>query len=135
MTQVTDTPVGQWSGTVSYGPKVEAFTVSLDDDGVATLNTDATSGQGTWSVTGPDTFEFTVKEFLNQGDSGELAERQVTGIDHLIISIAAQQTGSTFVGTGTAEVYGNDQALIFSVAAQIDAQQVPATLSGGSHEN
>jgi hypothetical protein len=127
MTQVTDTPVGQWSGTVSYGPKVEAFTVSLDDDGVAVLTTDATSGQGTWSVTGPDTFEFTVKEFLNQGDSGELAERQVTGIDHLIISIAATQSGATFEGTGTADVHGSDGSLIFSIAAQISAQQVPAS--------
>jgi len=135
MTQVTDTPVGQWSGPVSYGPKVEAFTVSLDDDGVATLNTDATSGRGPGRSPGPDTFEFTVKEFLNQGDSGELAERQVTGIDHLIISIAAQQTGSTFVAPARRRCTATTRPLIFSVAAQIDAQQVPATLSGGSNEN
>jgi hypothetical protein len=131
MTQVTDAPVGQWSGTVSYGPKTERFTVSFQDNGTATLTTAQTAGNGTWSATGPDTFEFTLTEFFDKADPD--SERHVTGVDHIVIGIAARRTGSTFAGTGTAEVYGADNSPIVTIPVDINAQQEPAP--GGTDDN
>jgi hypothetical protein len=128
MSQVVGMPVvGRWAGTVTYGPKVEEFTVDFLDDGAATLITAETKGHGAWSMTGPDTFEFTIKELLNQGDSGRSGDTVVTGIDHLVISISARRSGSSFEGSGKAEVFDAAGTMIFAIAAAASAQQSSAS--------
>lgn len=125
MSQVIGAPIGRWAGTVTYGPKVEEFTVAFDDGGAATLSTAETKGHGTWTVTGDDTFDFAIMEKLNFGDSGQSGDTMVTGIDHLVISISARLSGSSsFEGSGVARVYDAEGAEIFNIAAQITAQQL-----------
>jgi hypothetical protein len=127
MSPVVGAPVGRWTGTVIYGPKVEEFTVVFEDGGVATLSTSATSGQGDWSSTGEETFDFTIKERLHTGDSGVSGTTVVTGIDHLVISISARLSGPSFDGAGTARVYDAAGAEIFAIAARMTAQQSAPT--------
>lgn len=124
MSQIAGSPVGQWTGTVTYGPKVEEFTVSFEDNGEAELATEATRGRGSWLVTGEDTFDFSIREKLNQGDSGTSGDNVVTGIDHLVISISARLAGPAFDGTGMARVYDAAGTEIFAIAATINAQQL-----------
>ncbi|SHN37153.1 hypothetical protein [Actinacidiphila paucisporea] len=126
MSQVVDALVGLWAGSVSYGTTVEKFTIALDTDGSAHLNTAETGGHGTWQMTGEDTFVFTITERLHEGDSGVSGDTEVTGIDHLIINIDAKLFGTAFVGTGTAEVFDAAGAVIFSIAAETTAQLAPA---------
>jgi hypothetical protein len=126
MSQVVDAPVGLWAGTVFYGTTVEEFTIALDDDGSAHLKTAETGGDGTWRMTGEDTFVFTITERLDEGDSGVSGDTEVTGIDHLIINIDAKLFDTAFLGTGTAEVFDAAGAVIFSIAAETRAQQSPA---------
>lgn len=123
MSPVVAAPVGSWTGTVTYGPKVEEFTVVFEDGGVATLSTSATSGEGNWSPTGENEFDFTIKERLNAGDSGVSGTTVVTGIDHLVISISARLSGPSFDGAGTARVYDAAGAEIFAIAAHMNARQ------------
>lgn len=127
MSPVVGAPVGRWTGTVTYGPKVEEFTVHFENGGVAKLSTEATSGQGNWSSTGENAFDFTIEERLNTGDSGVSGTTVVTGIDHLVISISAQLSGQSFDGAGTARVYDAAGAEIFAIAAQMTARQSAAT--------
>ncbi len=123
MSRVVGAPVGHWAGTVSYGPKIQEFTVEFADDGGLTLSTTETTGHGTWFVTGDNTFDFVIRETLNQGDSGRSGDTVVTGIDHLVVTISAQVTDSYFEGSGTAEVFDAAGTIIFSVPAQLNAYQ------------
>jgi hypothetical protein len=127
MSPVVGAPVGRWTGTVTYGPKVEEFTVVFEDGGAATLSTSATTGQGNWSPTGENTFDFTIEERLNSGDSGVSGTTVVTGIDHLVISVSAQLSGTSFDGAGTARVYDAADAEIFAIPTQMTARQATAT--------
>jgi len=124
MSGMTDVLVGGWAGMVIYGPKAEEFTVTFDDDGTATLVSDGTTGQGNWSVTGPGTFDFSIKEKLNFGDSGVSGDAVVTGIDHLVISISASMSGTSFEGTGIARVYDGAGTEIFAIDARVSARQL-----------
>jgi hypothetical protein len=124
MTQVIESLVGQWAGTVTYGPKVQEFTFTFDDDGSATLVTTETTGHGKWVATGEDSFDIAMRETLNFGDSGVSGETVVTGIDHLVVAISAKLEGSTFAGSGTAEVFDKEGTTIFLIDAFIDAERV-----------
>jgi hypothetical protein len=124
MTQVIDALVGQWAGTVMYGPKIQEFTVTFDEGGVATLVTAETTGHGRWVATGEDSFDIAMHETLNFGDSGVSGETVVTGIDHLEVNISAKLDGPTFAGSGTAEVFDKDGATIFLIDAFINAEQL-----------
>lgn len=127
MSQIFGALIGRWVGTVSYGPKVEEFTIDFEDNGGVTLTTAGTKGYGNWSTTGDDTFDFTVEEKLNHGDSGSLDSREVNGIDHLMINISARLSGSSFEGSGMARVYDAAGSEIIAVAAQTSAQQLAAS--------
>lgn len=123
MSQAVDTMVGHWVGTVSYGTKLEDFTIDLRDDGTADLRTAETGGPGTWQMTGTDTFSFTITETLDEGDSGVSDDTEVTGIDHLVINITAKvYDGTVFAGGGTAEVFDVEGNIIFAINAETTAK-------------
>jgi hypothetical protein len=124
MSEIACAPVGRWAGTVTYGPKVEEFTVAFAEDGTLTESTSATTGRGNWVGTGENTFDFSIEETLNTGDSGVSGDTVVTGIDHLVITISAGLSGSSFDGTGVARVYDAAGTEIFAIAARMNAKQL-----------
>jgi hypothetical protein len=124
MSQLVDTLAGEWAGTVIYGPKVQEFTVVFAEDGTVALTTTETTGHGTWSATGSDTFEIALNEKLNHGDSGVSGDTVVTGIDHLVVRLEARVDGGSFEGGGSAEVYDAEGNMIFNIAAQISGWQL-----------
>lgn len=126
MSQAVDEAlVGQWAGTVSYGTKVEEFTVDLRGDGTADLRTAETGGPGTWQMTGADSLSFTITERLDEGDSGVSGETEVTGIDHLVIHIEAKvYDGKAFAGGGLAQVFDTEDNIIFAIDAETTAKLV-----------
>lgn len=127
MTQVIDSLVGQWAGTVVYGPKVQEFTFTFDDDGSATLVTAETTGHGKWVATGEDSFDIAMREKLNIGDSGVSGDTVVTGIDHLVVGLSAKLEGKSFSGSGIAEVFDKDDATIFVIDAFINAERMESS--------
>ena len=132
MSGFADLLAGEWAGAVLYGPKAEKFAITFDDDGTATLISDGTTGQGSWSATGADTFYLEIKEKLNVGDSGMSGDTVVTGIDHLVIAVSAKLSGPAFggigipafEGAGKARVYDEAGAEIFAIDAKLWANQL-----------
>ena len=122
---VDETLVGHWAGTVSYGTKLEDFTIDLHGDGTADLRTAETGGPGTWQMTGADALSFTITERLDEGDSGVSDETEVTGIDHLIIHIEAKvYDGKAFAGGGQARVFDVEGNIIFAIEAETTAKLI-----------
>jgi len=120
MTQSVSTPVGRWSGTVSHDNEVDEYTVEFSEDGTLKLNTAKSAGEGTWSVTGEGKFQFVFREVFNH-DVNQISPtgKQAAYIE---IRIDAEQSGETFTGTGTAEVHGPDDAVIYATTATTKAQ-------------
>jgi hypothetical protein len=126
MTQVAGVAVGQWSGSVTYEGKVDEYTVVFDEDGTATLSTTESTGEGTWSATGPDTFTYTIKEYFKRDESGAVPDKVIPGAAYVEINIEARRSGATFAGSGTAYVRTADGQVIHSTAAETSAALLPA---------
>jgi len=126
MSHVIAPPVGRWSGTASYEGKVDEYTVSFTEDGSVTLETTESTGTGTWSSTGPDTFTYTVKEVFTQDESGGMPAKVLPGAAYVEIHFDARRDGSTFTGTGTAQIRAADGSVIHSTTARTTAHQLPA---------
>jgi hypothetical protein len=126
MSQVTDAPVGRWSGTVTYEGKVDEYTVAFNESGSVSLSTPESTGRGSWSATGQDTFDFTVKEVFNTDESGAAPDKVLPGAAYVEIHIAARRSGATFAGSGTAQVRGADGSVLHSTTAETTASQLPA---------
>lgn len=114
-------PVGQWSGTVTHDGEVDEYTVTFSENGSLELTTRKSSGQGSWSATGEDTFSFTFKEVFNV-DAGQHSPNGKAAA-YIQIDIDARRSGSTYSGSGTAEVHGPDGAVIYSTVASTTARQ------------
>jgi hypothetical protein len=124
MHDVTDAPVGLWSGTVSHDGEVDEYTITFAENGSLTLTTKKSTGEGTWSSTGEGTFRYTVRETFNH----DVGQRSPNGKSaaYLQIDIEAKRNGASFAGVGTAEVHGPDGSIIYATTAETAARQVPA---------
>lgn len=118
---LTQTLVGQWTGTVTHDGEVDEYTVTFNENGSLELSTRKSSGQGSWSATGQDTFSFTFREIFN-ADAGQHSPNGHAAA-YIQIDIDAQHTGSTYTGTGKAEVHGPDDAVIYSTVADTTARR------------
>jgi hypothetical protein len=123
MTQSIDVPVGQWSGKVVYEGKTDEYTVTFDENGDVSLVTADSTGSGSWSATGQDTFSFMVKEVFTKDDSGAAPAKVLPGAAYVQINIDARHTGSAFTGEGIAEVRGADGSVIHSTKAETSAER------------
>jgi hypothetical protein len=117
-------PVGRWSGRVVYEGKVDEYTVTFDENGDVSLATADSTGSGSWSATGGDTFSFSVKEVFIMDESGAAPAKVLPGAAYVQIDIDAQRAGSTFTGAGVAQVCGADGSLIHSITAQTSAERL-----------
>lgn len=120
MTQPVQTPVGRWSGTVSHDNETDEYTVVFSPNGTLSLTTAKSTGEGTWSVTGDGKFQFTVREIFNQ-DVGQHSPNGKRAA-YIEIKIHAEQAGSAYTGSGTAQVHGPDGTVIYATTAQTTAQ-------------
>lgn len=112
-------PVGKWEGTVTHDGEVDGYTVIFEDDGSLVVTTHKSGGTGTWTVTGSDTFEFTIRETFNP-EVGQISPNGFHAA-YLEITFAAQRSGGTFSGVGKAVVHGPDDAVIYSTDASTSA--------------
>lgn len=122
MAEQNDTLVGSWSGTVTHDGEVDEYTVTFAEDGSLKLRTTKSTGSGEWSSTGQGSFRFTFREVFNP-DVGQHSPNGKRAA-YIQIDIAAQRFGSTYTGSGTAEVYGTDGSVIYSTLADTQARQL-----------
>jgi hypothetical protein len=124
MSTSENTPVGRWSGKVTYEGKVDEFSVDFADNGTLSLTTHRSTGEGRWTANGEGTFTFAVKEKFQMLPNGERPPGVLPGAAYVQIEITARRTGSTFTGSGTAQIRGADESLIHSTQAEMTAQRV-----------
>jgi predicted ester cyclase len=120
-------PVGLWSGTVTYEGKQDEYTIGFNENGAVEMGTGESTGIGSWSVTGDETFRYSVRETFTPGANGEPPTKVIPGAAYVQIDITARRDGGTFTGSGTAEIRTRDGRLIHSSALQTLARQVPTT--------
>lgn len=114
--------VGKWEGKVSHDGEVDDYTVTFDGDGSLSISTQKSGGSGTWSVTGDETFEFTMRETFNP-DVGQISPNGHHAA-YIQIDISAQRSGDSFSGSGKAVVHGPDGAVIYATDAETTARLV-----------
>jgi len=80
-------PVGRWSGKVTYEGKVDEFTVDFANNGTLSLTTHRSTGQGRWTANGEGTFTFTVKEEFQMLPNGQRPPGVLPGAAYVQIDI------------------------------------------------
>lgn len=131
MVSVGWAPTGRWTGEVAYEGQVDAFTIGFADNGTVSLDTAESTGAGTWSATGADTFTFSLKEVFKLDESGALPAKVLPGAAYIIIEVNAQREGTEFTGWGTARIYAADGALVHSTGVKVTAHRAPAESPAG----
>jgi predicted ester cyclase len=121
MTETISVPLGYWTGTVTHDGQIDHYTVDFAEDGKLVMNTPVSSGQGTWTSTGPDTFDFEVREVFDKA-----AKMPASYID---IVISATLSGEEYSGSGSASIHAEDGSMIYKTAAETSAQVAPAPVS------
>lgn len=121
MAESAESPKGAWTGSVTYDGQVDDYTATFDENGSLSMTTKRSTGSGTWSPTGSDTFRFTVKEYFNH----DVTQISPTGkhVEYIQIDFDARRTGPTYSGSGTAVVYGTDGSVVYSTKAETTARQ------------
>lgn len=119
----TWTPVGRWTGTVSHDGEVDDYTVTFQPDGSLSVTTQKSTGYGSWTVTGDDVLEFSLREDFNV----EVTQISPNGhhAAYIQIDIAARSDGETFSGEGKAVVHGPDDVVIYATDARTEARRLP----------
>jgi hypothetical protein len=126
MADITQTPVGRWTGEVAYDGKVDEYTVSFAEDGSVSLETAESDGSGTWSSTEASSFSYEVTEVFKVDEFGAMPEKVLPGAAYIKITIDARKDGATFSGTGKAEIFTMDGQMVHSTAVTTSASLVPA---------
>ncbi|WP_240117040.1 MULTISPECIES: dehydrogenase [unclassified Streptomyces] len=118
----TWTPVGRWTGTVTHDGEVDDYTVTFEPDGSLTVVTKKSTGTGSWTVTGDDSLEFSLREDFNV----DITQISPNGhhAAYIQIDISAQRDGETIAGEGKAVVHGPDDVVIYATDAQTEARRV-----------
>ncbi|MEU0671737.1 dehydrogenase [Streptomyces sp. NPDC006172] len=118
----TWTPVGQWTGTVTHDGEVDEYTVTFVPDGSLSVTTKKSTGYGSWTVTGDDSLEFSLREDFN------LDVTQISPNGHraayIQIDITARHEGDALTGEGKAVVHGPDDVVIYATDARTEARRV-----------
>jgi hypothetical protein len=128
MTVSMSSPVGCWSGEVTYGDKVDEYTVVFSDDGSLTLDTADSAGSGTWAAAAEGSFSFEVKEVFKLDEAGTPPAKVLPGAAYIKIMIDARRDGGSFSGTGTAEIYTADDQMVASTPVDTSARFTPVTV-------
>lgn len=117
------TPTGQWTGTVTHDGETDDYTVTFHPDGSLDVTTEKSTGAGSWTPTGDETFEFYIREDFNPDHT------QISPNGHraayIKIDIAARREGgSAFTGTGKAVVHSAEDVVIYATDAATEARRV-----------
>ncbi|MFF0116643.1 dehydrogenase [Streptomyces prasinus] len=118
------TLAGRWAGTVTHDGEVDDYAVTFQEDGSLVVVTQKSTGAGSWTPTGDETFEFFLREDFNT----DFTQISPTGSRAAYIKIAfeARLAGDgKFTGKGKAVVHGTDDTVIYSTDAETDAHRVP----------
>ncbi|MER6630400.1 dehydrogenase [Streptomyces sp. NPDC000987] len=101
---------------------MDDYTVTFEPDGSLSVTTSKSAGYGSWSVTGDDTMEFSLREDFNV-DFTQISPNGHRAA-YIQIDITARRDGETFAGEGKAVVHGPDDAVIYATDAQTEAHRV-----------
>ncbi|MCH0562250.1 dehydrogenase [Streptomyces sp. MUM 136J] len=101
---------------------MDDYTVTFEPDGSLTVVTKKSTGTGSWTVTGDDSLEFSLREDFNV----DITQISPNGhhAAYIQIDISAQRDGETIAGEGKAVVHGPDDVVIYATDAQTEARRV-----------
>lgn len=109
------TPVGVWTGQVSYDGHTDSYTISFAPDGTVALRTSATVGTGTWAAgpTGGFTYDLTETFTPASGRAGRVEAH-----------VEASLEGAAHSGVGTARIYTPDGVMVHTTTAEFTGERV-----------
>ncbi|MBN0048312.1 dehydrogenase [Streptomyces actuosus] len=101
---------------------MDDYTVTFEPDGSLTVVTKKSTGTGSWTVTGDDALEFSLREDFNV----DITQISPNGhrAAYIQIDISARRDGDTIAGEGKAVVHGPDDVVIYATGAQTEARRV-----------
>jgi hypothetical protein len=129
MSDMNGAPLGRWTGEVAYGGTVDEYGVLFEADGTLTMTTAESTGAGTWSPTGPDSFSFDVKEEFVMNEDGSPPDKVLPGAAYIRIAIDAQHDGTAYSGAGTARVFAADDSILHSTPVKTTARRADAQVT------
>ncbi len=118
MLNAAETPLGRWTGTVSYEGQTDEYTIEFAEDGTVSLDTPASTGQGTWTEAGQGAFAFAVREDFKRDEAGNLPSKVLPGAAYIDIEIQARRTGSDYAGAGVARIRMADGSAMHTTSVE-----------------
>jgi hypothetical protein len=126
MVDVAWAPTGRWTGKAVHDGQVDPFTMDFDEGGTVALDSDDSTGAGTWTATGAETFSFLIKEEFKRDESGALPAKVLPGASYIMIDVDARRDGTGFAGSGNALIHAVDGTVVHSTEVTITARQAAA---------
>lgn len=116
------TPAGTWTGEVSHDGEVDVYTATFEPDGSLSVTTSKSTGTGTWTATGDQSFDFYVREDFNP----DFTQISPTGqrASYIKIDFSAEHDGEKFTGAGKAVIHADDDSVIYATEASTEGRRV-----------
>ncbi|MFE3718128.1 acyl-CoA dehydrogenase family protein [Streptomyces cyaneofuscatus] len=105
-------PEGVWTGAVLHDGQSDEFTISFTPDGVVTLTTPISTGEGKWAAGENGSFSYTLRESFKPG---------IGPAGYVTVSIDARRDEATYTGSGACTVHSPDGAVVHETFAETTA--------------